>query len=151
MEEVSFGRYINMIGRKLHIYNSRSLKKYDISAGKHPFLMEIYYNEGICQERLSKILNVDKTTSTKALKKLMEKGYIEKIKGEDKRFYKLFLTPKGKSIIPGIKERLRESSEMLSADIEGEDKEKMIILLDKMLNNINTGLDAKLRSNDEQK
>jgi len=151
MEEVSIGRYINMIGRKLHIYNSRNLKKYDIGAGKHPFLMEIYHNEGICQERLSKILNVDKTTCTKALKKLMEKGYIEKIKGEDRRFYKLFLTPKGKNIIPEIEKILKNASTILSTEIEKSDKEKMIILLDKMLNNINTALDVNLRSDDERK
>jgi DNA-binding MarR family transcriptional regulator len=50
---------------------------------------------------------IDKTTTTKAVKKLEDEGYIYRIKDlEDKRYYKLYITEKGNEFRPVLRKIL---------------------------------------------
>lgn len=61
------------------------------------FLTRICENQGINQIDLSNLLKVDKTTTTKAIKRLIEEGYIDKKRDDiDKRMWRLY--PKEKAL-----------------------------------------------------
>lgn len=65
--------------------------------GQFTFLTRICENNGINQVDLSNLLKVDKTTTTKAIQKLIDAGYIYKEKDEiDKRMWRLY--PKKKAL-----------------------------------------------------
>lgn len=72
-------------------------KELKLQKGQFTFLTRICENPGINQIDLSNILKVDKTTTTKAIQKLIDAGYISKEKDDtDKRMWRLY--PKKKAL-----------------------------------------------------
>jgi DNA-binding MarR family transcriptional regulator len=56
-------------------------------------------NEDISQKELSKFLYVDKSTTAKAVRNLVENDYVKRVQDEnDKCIYKLYLTEEGKKL-----------------------------------------------------
>jgi MarR family transcriptional regulator, organic hydroperoxide resistance regulator len=98
MEEKSIGRLISILYRQSQTYINHVLKSIDISSSEDIFLMALYSNEGINQEKLSFLLHIDKAATARALKSLEEKGLVLRINDEkDKRAYHVFTTEKGKA------------------------------------------------------
>ena len=54
------------------------MKKYNLSFGQYPFLIELYDKGPSTQQNLAKIFQLNESTITRALNKLEEKGYIER-------------------------------------------------------------------------
>ena len=73
----SIGRYVSEIYRAGNIFFSKAYTKYDIGAGQYLFLRILYkLKVDPTQEELSDILNIDKATTARAVKRLEETGYI---------------------------------------------------------------------------
>lgn len=97
------------------------------------FLIELYKNDGISQEELSEILNIDKATTCRAIKKLEKEELLIKVKDEnDKRAYKLYLTEKSKSIEDNIKNALNEWEKHISKELSQEEVNILINMLKKI-------------------
>ena len=83
------------------------------------------------------MLKVDKTTTTKAVQKLIELGYINKEQDEsDKRWYKLTPTENALKVYDFI---MKEEAKQLKISFEGfskEEKEMATKLIKKMSENI---------------
>lgn len=89
-------REIGTIYRALNTFSDFIMKSISLERGQFQYLMRIKENPGINQQDLSEILLVDKTSTAKAVNKLVTKGYITKKKDlKDKRNYNLFLTQTG--------------------------------------------------------
>ena len=79
------------------------LKKYGLSSGIYPYLFVLEHEEGINLDRVSRILEVDKAMSTRAIRKLVEMGYLRKEADDvDARAFKLYLTQKARKVIPDL-------------------------------------------------
>jgi len=89
-------REIGQIYRAINSFSDYVMRSINLEKGQYQFLIRIKENPGINQKKLSLLLLVDKTTTTKAIKKLIDKGYLYKeINQQDKRNVKLYLTEKG--------------------------------------------------------
>ena len=85
-------REIGMIARALDSISNIEFKEYDLTKGQYLYLVRIYENPGIIQEKLSDMIKVDRTTVSRALKKLEVNGFIEKKADKtNKKINKLFL------------------------------------------------------------
>jgi DNA-binding MarR family transcriptional regulator len=115
-------REIVTISRCISFIRQEEFKKYDLTRGQHAFLTRIMENPGISQEELSYMLRMDKTTTAKALKRLEEKGYINKIKSsKDKRSWNVYPTDKLIEIYPAMFDRIENTSKIgLQGFTEGE-------------------------------
>ena len=90
-------REIGKIYRALNSFSDFLMKTINLEKGQYQFLLRVKENPGINQQDLSTNLLVDKTTTAKAIKKLVAKGYIiKKVAQRDKRNLNLYLTEKGK-------------------------------------------------------
>ncbi|WP_376774609.1 MarR family winged helix-turn-helix transcriptional regulator [Clostridium thailandense] len=79
-------REIGTLFRCIHSISDIKFKEINLQKGQFIFLTRICENQGINQIDLSNLLKVDKTTTTKAIQKLIEAGYIEKKRDDnDKR------------------------------------------------------------------
>lgn len=124
------------IYRSTQCYIDKGLDKFKLSTGIYPYLLILNENEGISQNEISRELNVDKAMSARAVKKLIELGYIQKRENrEDVRAYKLFLTDKGRNIIPEIMKVIHNWIDILVEGCSEEEKEVGITFLDKVLSN----------------
>ncbi|EJO5348690.1 winged helix DNA-binding protein [Clostridium botulinum] len=89
------------------------------------------------QNTLSGYVKVDKALSARAIKKLIELGYVEKtINSKDARAYKLYLTEKAKAIVPGVIESLDGWVHIITNGLTEEEKETAECLLQNMYMNI---------------
>jgi DNA-binding MarR family transcriptional regulator len=127
---------INRLYRYTQSYIDEALKKYELSSGTYPFLLMLNRNEGISQNQISKVLNVDKAMSARAIKRLIELGYIRRdIDESDSRANKLFLTDRARDVIPKIRVEIDRWIEIITKDSSEEEKNLAVDFLDKALTN----------------
>lgn len=86
--------FISIIYREHAKYLNEKVKKEDLSFGLYPLLIKIYNNEGIIQEQIAQNFHLNESTITRNLKKLENKGFIERIPEKRKKVIKT--TEKGK-------------------------------------------------------
>lgn len=90
-------REIGSISRMLESIANIEFKEVQLSKGQYIYLVRIFENEGIIPERLAERIKVDRTTLSRAVKKLEENGFILKESDkENKKIKHLYTTAKGK-------------------------------------------------------
>lgn len=129
-------KFINTISRITQAYTDDALKKFNLSSGTYPFLFVLSKKEGISQNQISKELCIDKAASARSIKKLIDLAYIRKEEDkEDSRAYKLFLTEKGRILVPKIHKEICGWINLITAGIDKDEQEKLIKVLDNVLIN----------------
>jgi len=133
----SLGRWIWIIHRHIRIYIDHHLEDHDMGSGQVSFFMELSREDGISQEQLSERLEVDKATTARAIRKLLDLGYVERRRDErDRRAYCLFLTKRGQELIPVLREKLHALTRQLSIGFSDQEREQAQGYLERMAGNI---------------
>lgn len=78
-------REIGMIARALDSISNIEFKDLDLTRGQYLYLVRIYENPGIIQEKLAEMIKVDRTTAARAIKKLEMQGFIQKLPDEQNK------------------------------------------------------------------
>ncbi|GLI57157.1 putative HTH-type transcriptional regulator YybA [Propionigenium maris DSM 9537] len=121
-------REIGMIGRCCATISDIEFKEINLAKGQYLYLVRIYENPGIIQERVAAMLKVDRSTAAKAIKKLVEGGLVERVKEEgNKKELKLYCTPKGRKIYPFLE---REEEHSVRVATEGMTQKEMRLAFD---------------------
>lgn len=129
-------KLINKLYRYTQSYTDDALKKFNLSSGTYPFLLMLSRNESISQNQISKKLNVDKAMSARAIKRLIDLGYVKKdVDEEDSRAYRLFLTDSAKVIIPEIIDEIDKWIDIITSDSSEDDQRLAVDFLHKALIN----------------
>jgi len=137
MRQTSPGKWLSLIHRCHNAFVDSQFRDLDIGHGPRAFLMGLSHHEGLTQDELSSRLWMDKTTTARAVKKLVECGYIRKERDpEDKRYCHLYLTDKGKALIPRIREVREKFKSMMTAGLSDEEMEELMKLLEKVANSL---------------
>jgi len=96
-------REIGKIARALDSIANIEFKEYQLSKGQYLYLTRIFENPGIIPDKLAEMIKVDRTTAARAIKKLEEKGFIEKKPdSKNKKIRRLFVTAEGAELAPII-------------------------------------------------
>ena len=127
LEDIPLGVFISIIHRTRIIHLNNEMKDLELTAGQVPFLMHLSHKEGITQDDLAVHLHIDKGTVARALKKLEDNGFIyREINPQNRRKYLLFLTEKGRHIVPKIHQIDKEWEKSVGSDLS--DKEYIQLL-----------------------
>ncbi|GKU27443.1 MarR family transcriptional regulator [Clostridium folliculivorans] len=130
-------RFLGTIYRATNSKADYKYKQFDLQKGQYMFLTRICENPGINFVDLSNMLKVDKTTTTKAVHKLIEIGYLNKEQDEkDKREYKLNPSKKGLEVYEFILEEERKQLEISLKGFSEEEKRLATELIVRMSDNI---------------
>jgi DNA-binding MarR family transcriptional regulator len=130
------GKYISIIHRYGHSFLEKRLGHLNISGGDLPYISVIHRNEGLNQDELSESLGVDKTTTARIVKKLINLDYVSRNHDvNDKRVYRLHLTPQAKAIIPQIKQATAEWNSAISRGLSEAEKAQSQEALRRMAEN----------------
>ncbi len=133
----SIGKWLSATYRHIQMNIKKEFEHYQIGSGQYQILVVLHKNDGINQETISKILNLDKATVGRAVGKLERKGYVKREKDPmDHRAYILHLTKKGKKLAPVIKKYLTKLSTILLSEFTPDEKEIALKLLKRMYQNI---------------
>ncbi len=115
--ESSLLRELDTLVREIHTIYEAKFKKYKLQKGQFVYLTRICENPGISLVELTKQLKIDKTTTTKAIQKLSNAGYVTKEQDEeDKRVWHLNATSKAHKIYAEI---ITEKNRVLSVCLDG--------------------------------
>lgn len=130
-------REIGAVSRCIYSIGDIKYKDKNLQRGQFIFLLRICENQGINLIELSNLMKVDKTTSTKAVQKLINEGYLEKKEDSlDRRVWRVYPTLKGQEVYRYIAHDEEKSSEIYYKDFSKKEKEDLFILLEKMKKNI---------------
>ncbi len=88
---------------------SRALKDFGLTPMQFFILAMLSKNEGSSQQRIADDSFCDKSTIVHLIDKLEEAGFVWRIAApEDRRMYRLFLSPKAKDLYPEASKRITE-------------------------------------------
>ena len=119
--------YLSKTYRYEDSYLNKQLKKYNLSSGSFSYLLALNKNEGMSQIQISKDIGNDISMSARTINKLIADGFVYKIQDEkDCRAYKLYLTDKGREIIPSIEKEIQEIINFLTEDLSEDEKRTTI-------------------------
>ncbi|WP_342414777.1 MarR family winged helix-turn-helix transcriptional regulator [Paenibacillus sp. FSL R10-2782] len=132
-------REIGMIARALDSISNIEFKEYDLTKGQYLYIVRICENPGIIQEKLAEMIKVDRTTASRAIKKLVINGFIEKKEdNHNKKIKKLFPTEKGNNVYPFIKRENDHSNNVALEGFSEREVETIFNLLQRVRINIGT-------------
>lgn len=140
-------RDIGTLSRAIHYMSDVENKKYGLQKGQFIFLTRICENPNINFIELSNMLKVDKTTTTKAVNKLVDLNYVKKeINKQDRRAYNLIATEEGKKLYYEI---IQQENKQIQICLEGfsEDEKELVL---NFVNRISRNVDSewmKIKSN----
>lgn len=130
-------REIGAVSRCIYSIGDIKYKDINLQRGQFIFLLRICENEGINLIELSNLMKIDKTTSTKAVQKLINEGYLEKREDfSDRRVWRVYPTLKGQETYKHISNEEEKSSEVYYKNFSEKEKEDLVILLEKMRKNV---------------
>lgn len=137
VHEASQQECISIIYRHGKTMHDRAMKQFGLSGIQMRYLKFIHDNPGISQEELAGILKIDKGAVAKAIKDMVNKGYVRKTQNpEDRRAYCLCLTEKAEEIHKEGEQHRREFEKKLTEGLSEEEIETFMILLDKITRNM---------------
>ncbi|MBM7571703.1 MarR family winged helix-turn-helix transcriptional regulator [Aquibacillus albus] len=135
--KVEILREIGMIARALDSISNIEFKEYELTKGQYLYIVRIYENPGIIQEKLADMIKVDRTTAARAIKKLEVNGFIERKEDKhNKKIKKLFPTEKGKNVYPFIKRENDYSNTVALEGFSESEEETIFNLLQRVRKNI---------------
>ena len=119
-------RQIGSISRALDSIANIEFKDLNLNRGQYLYLTRIYEHPGIISDRLATLLNVDRTTTARGVRKLEQAGLILKKNDEvNKKVKHLFVTDAGEELAKKIeKENIYSNSQV----IQGLSKKQQIEL-----------------------
>lgn len=130
-----FMKMLNNISRSQAIYRNGKVSADDMQSGHYAFALAICKAPGRSQEELAKELCINKSTVTRNLNCLEEKGYIfREPLPSDKRQFSVYPTEKMLAVLPEIKKASAEWMQLLSEGIPDEELEIFNSVLERMQN-----------------
>ncbi len=136
IEHVSLGRLIACLYRQAQIHLEKKLAPLGLGSGTYPYMLMLSRYETMSQNEITRHLVIDKATTTRAIQKLLKRGYVNKVQDpDDQRAFRISLTDKGKEQVPHLKKVLQEWTDILSKNFMENDKKAAVHLLQKMVDN----------------
>lgn len=114
-------------------YRSDNLAQFGLKSIHASYLTEICANPGISQDRLAKLIFINKSNVARQVAALEEDGFVRRVpSAADKRVMELYPTEKTLEIVPRINEMLLCWENCITHDLSEEEKELITALLGKM-------------------
>lgn len=130
-------REIGKIARALDSIANIEFKEYQLSKGQYLYLTRIFENPGIIPDKLAEMIKVDRTTAARAIKKLEEKGFIEKKSdSKNKKIRRLFVTAEGAELAPIIQLENEYSNQIALQNLSAQEVEAFAKTLKTLTANI---------------
>ncbi len=137
-EEDSIHKLHQIVHKKLISFIRKEMEPYDFSRGEFPVLFKLIKNgDGRTQKEICEMLYVSKSTTSKIIQSLVEKGYLRKEKDEeDKRAMRIFLTERKDEIEDLIKELDEKAENKMLEGFEEEEKKHLRDYFERILKNL---------------
>lgn len=132
----SFMKNINLVSQSAALFREQRLKDQGITGWQTRYLLAVYNEEGISQEKLARTLFVNKSNVTRQIGALESAGYVRRVQSEeDRRIYNLYLTEDGKTLVPLIRQINAEWRRLVCEGFGEEEKRQLASLVERLVEN----------------
>ena len=129
-------KYSGALYRQTQAYLSEKLRPFGVGAGQHMVLDYIARNPGLSLVELTQMTAVDACTTTRAVTKLEELGYVRVCTdAEDKRVRRVYVTETAQPVVDAIRHHRREWREAITQGMSEEEKALAGEMLSRMSQN----------------
>lgn len=104
----------------------------ELPPGRVGILLLIEANPGVTQSRLAQAVGLDRSTLVGVLHALQARDLLERRRGQDRRTNGLWLTRSGRTLVAGLKRRIRAHERRVAAALTAEEREQLLLLLKKL-------------------
>lgn len=126
-------RHFALLHRQMMKQLDRQLAPLELGPGRYLYLFALYIRDGRRQQELADLVGTDKAATTRALVRLEKNGYIKRVPDpDDGRATRVQLTDKGRKLRPTLEAAAQTSMEVITAGLEGEERQQLKNLLAKM-------------------
>ena len=140
-ERINYGPLAGWVGFHLRMAQTASFQAFarqahdiDLRPGRFAILTLIGNNPGISQTALSRANARDKSTLTPALDDLVRRGLVSRRRPrEDRRAYRLSLTPAGEELLRRLTECAKRHEDNLDRVIGARDRARFLRILRKVM------------------
>lgn len=130
-------REVGAVARCIHTLADVKYRQINLQRGQFTFLTRICEHPGVNLAELSALLKVDKTTTTKAVQKLMAAGYVRRERDAvDKRMWRLVPSEKALDVYPVVIAEENRSIDICFAGFSDAERAAALSLLGRMRANI---------------
>jgi len=117
-------KWLRLADRASDIYLDKKLSPLGMNESKFAVFVYIARYESATQGEVADITLYDKSTITRIVNSLEKDGLVRRVVDmQDKRFLRLYLTDKGKEIVPEVLAVVSEWNRLLMRDFEGQEEE----------------------------
>lgn len=104
----------------------------EVSPGRAGMLLLIEANPGVTQSRLAHAVGLDRSTLVGVLHELEAHDLVERRRGEDRRTNGLWLTRAGRTLVAGLRRRIRVHERRVAAHLTAAERAQLLELLKKL-------------------
>ena len=109
------------------------LEQYNIQVRHFGILQLIAGSKPLQQAEIGRLLRIDRTTMVKVIDELQKLNLIERQRDpDDRRAYAIYLTDKGKKLLPEMIERVQQAEQSALSNLTKSEREKLQGLLNKV-------------------
>ena len=135
--DFNLAQYICFFYKEFQKYCEEKLKPYNLTNGLYMYLIFIHKKPGSTLNEISRALKLDKALTTRAIKKLIEYGYVEKVVNEnDSRSFNIYATEKCDEAMVQMKNLFVEWQKIILKGFSKEETETFQALFKKASSNI---------------
>lgn len=136
-------KFSGALYRQTQAFLSEKLRPYGVGAGQHTYLECIARNPGLSLVELTQLSAVDACTTTRAVTKLEELGYVRVcVDPEDKRVRRVYVTEQAEPVVQAIRHYRHEWRELVTQGMSEEEKILAGEMLSRMSHNAHDALRA---------
>ena len=128
-----FGRTLTFLYRSRAKFMGERLRDYGFSGAMYMILLHVDRHPGASQDSIANHMYLDKWNVARRTKKLEELGYLtRRTDPADRRQNNLFLTEKGRELVPVIRSYLAQWGRTITEDLTSQECATLLELLTKM-------------------
>jgi DNA-binding MarR family transcriptional regulator len=126
-----------LLGYRLRLAQQAVFRDFGESVSRLPpgrvgILLLIDANPGVTQSRLAHAVGLDRSTMVGVLHALEARALVERRRGEDRRTNGLWLTRGGRTLVAGLKRRIRAHERRVAARLTSQERAQLLLLLEKL-------------------
>jgi DNA-binding MarR family transcriptional regulator len=131
------GLLAGLLGYRLRVAQQAVFRDFarsipEASPGRVGILLLIDANPGVTQSRLAQAVGIDRSTMVGVLHALQARELIERRRGEDRRTNGLWLTKGGRTLVTGLKQRIRVHERRVATRLDASERTQLLELLEKL-------------------
>lgn len=132
----TLGKLASVITQSSHCFLDRELAQYGIGWGQQHMLLRVKENEGANVLQFARLSFLDQSTTTRAIQKLEQLGYVRtEVNPNDRRIRRVYTTAAAQPVIEATITAIRKWERILIRDMSGDEAENAQQLMEKMARN----------------